>query len=172
MPPEIKWIKIVTSIFDDEKIRLIERLPEADTILIIWFKLLVQAGKVNRVGYVFLDDNKPFTDEMLSTLFSRPLNTIRLALNILQDYGLIEIEERGILIKNWGKHQSIDALEKIRNSTRQRAERFRNKQKLLASGNVTETLRNGIRKKKEEIDKEKGCEDGNPFEGFQPVVSR
>ncbi|NQN39323.1 hypothetical protein HPA20_10690, partial [Streptococcus suis] len=35
MASEIKWIKIVTDIFDDEKILLIESLPEADTIIVI-----------------------------------------------------------------------------------------------------------------------------------------
>ena len=29
---EVKWIKIVTDIFDDEKILLIESLPEAESI--------------------------------------------------------------------------------------------------------------------------------------------
>ena len=43
MASEIKWIKIVTDIFDDEKILLIESLPEADTIIVVWFKLLTLA---------------------------------------------------------------------------------------------------------------------------------
>jgi hypothetical protein len=36
--------------FDDEKIKLIESMPDADSILIIWIKLLIQAGKtkINR----------------------------------------------------------------------------------------------------------------------------
>ena len=42
---EVKWIKIVTDIFDDEKILLIETLPEADSIIVIWLKLLCLAGK-------------------------------------------------------------------------------------------------------------------------------
>ena len=37
---DIKWIKITTDIFDDEKILLIESLPEADSIIVIWFNLL------------------------------------------------------------------------------------------------------------------------------------
>ena len=37
---EIKWIKIATNIFDDEKLLLIETMPEADAIIVIWFKLL------------------------------------------------------------------------------------------------------------------------------------
>ncbi len=40
---EVKWIKLSTSMFEDEKIRLIESMPEADTLLIIWIRLLAQA---------------------------------------------------------------------------------------------------------------------------------
>ena len=45
---EVKWIKLSTQMFEDEKIKLIEQMPEADTILIIWVKLLAQAGKPMR----------------------------------------------------------------------------------------------------------------------------
>ena len=31
---EIKWIKITTSIFDDEAIKVIEQMPEGDAILV------------------------------------------------------------------------------------------------------------------------------------------
>ena len=37
---DVKWIKIVTDIFDDEKMILIESLPDADSIMVCWFKLL------------------------------------------------------------------------------------------------------------------------------------
>ena len=41
----VQWIKITTDIFDDEKIQLIESMPEGDTLIVIWFKILVLAGK-------------------------------------------------------------------------------------------------------------------------------
>ena len=34
---EVKWIKIVTDLFEDEKILLIETMPKADSIIVIWF---------------------------------------------------------------------------------------------------------------------------------------
>ena len=47
---EVKWIKITTDVFDDEKILLIESMPSADSIITIWFKLLILAGKQNNNG--------------------------------------------------------------------------------------------------------------------------
>ena len=48
---DVKWIKITTNMFEDEKVDFIESLPEADTILVIWIKLLTLAGKCNANGF-------------------------------------------------------------------------------------------------------------------------
>ena len=83
---EVKWIKICTDIFDDEKILLIENMPEADSIIVIWFKLLCLAGKQNNGGVFMLNDKIAYTEEMLATIFRRPLNTVRLALKTFETY--------------------------------------------------------------------------------------
>lgn len=51
-----------TDIFDDEKILLIESLPECDSIIVIWFKLLCFAGKTNNSGVFLMGDSIPYTD--------------------------------------------------------------------------------------------------------------
>lgn len=55
----------------DEKILLIESLPDADVIIVIWFKVLCLAGKQNNHGVFMLNDSIPYTDEMLATIFRR-----------------------------------------------------------------------------------------------------
>ena len=136
---EVKWIKIVTNIFDDEKIQLIEKMPDGDAIIVVWFKLLCLAGKTNNHGVMILSDKIPYTDEMLSTIFRRPILTIRLALKTFESYGMIEIFDDVITITNWDKHQNVDGLDKIRNQTRLRVEKHRKRQNLIADGtcNVT-----------------------------------
>ena len=136
---EVKWIKIVTDVFDDEKTLMIETLPEADSIIVIWFKLLCLAGKQNNSG-VFLMGRMPYTDEMFATVFRRPINTVKLALRTFEDFGMIEIINDTVTIPNWEKHQSIDKLDEIREQTRERVAKHREKQKLLScnvTGNVT-----------------------------------
>ena len=134
---EIKWIKITTDIFDDEKIRLIDALPDHDAILVIWFKILALAGKHNRNGLLMMSDKVHYTDEMLATIFQRPLNSVRMALGIFEQFGMIEIIDGVITLPNWEKHQNIDGMEKIKEQTRNRVARHREKQKNLALGNVT-----------------------------------
>lgn len=128
---EVKWIKICTDIFDDEKILLIEDMPEADAIIVIWFKLLCMAGKQNNDGVFLMNDKVAYTDEMLSAVFRRPLNTVRLALKTFEAYGMIEIINDTITIPNWEKHQNSAALRKRKEDTRRRVAAYRKRQKAL-----------------------------------------
>ena len=75
---EVQWIKIVTDIFDNRKIKQIEYMPEADSILVIWFKLLCLAGNINESGLLLITKDIPYTEEMLANEFKRPINTVRL----------------------------------------------------------------------------------------------
>ena len=169
---EVKWIKIVTDVFDDEKILMIETMPEADTIIVIWFKLLCLAGKQNNSG-VFQMGQMPYTDEMFSTIFRRPLNTVRLALKTFEQFGMIEIVHNTVTIPNWGKHQSIDQIESRNAYMKNYMREYREKQKLISSGkanckanskpNVSEADK--IRKeeiREDEIRGDKSMEDASP----------
>lgn len=129
---EVKWIKIVTDIFDDEKVLLIESLPEHDAIIVIWFKLLCLAGKMNNGGVFVMNNKIPYTDEMLATIFRRPLNIVRLALNTFEQFGMIERVENVITIPNWNKHQTLDQLEKRKEYIRGYMQQYREKQKQIA----------------------------------------
>ncbi|EPI5757899.1 phage replisome organizer N-terminal domain-containing protein [Enterococcus faecalis] len=161
---EISWIKLKTTMFDDEKIKLIQSMPEADAILVIWIRLLVLAGKTNDEGLIYIQRNMPYTEEMLATLFSKPVNVVRLALMTLQQFNMIDLNEDGLIaIENWDKHQNIEGMEKVRlkNAERVRKHRERKKQQALEdknSGNVTCNVTvtdcNGTDKDKD-IDKDK-----------------
>ena len=130
---EVKWIKIVTDVFDDEKILMIESMPEADGMIVIWFKLLCLAGKQNNSG-VFQMGQMPYTDEMFATIFRRPLNTVRLALKTFEQFGMIEIINNTVTIPNWGKHQNIDQIEAKNAYMKKYMREYREKQKLISSG--------------------------------------
>ena len=133
----IKWIKIVVDLFDDEKIKLIESLPDRDAILVIWFKILTLAGKSNTGGFLVLSDRIPYSDEMLSTVFNRPINTIRLALRTFEEFGMIEMtEERTVRIPRWSSYQSVDTDERYREQTRKRVTRYREKERQKLGGKV------------------------------------
>lgn len=137
---DVKWIKITTDIFDDEKILLIESLPDAYAIITVWFKLLCLAGKQNNSGVFIMGNSIPYTDKMLATIFRMKETTVTLALQTFEQFEMIEIVDGVITIPNWEKHQSLNKLEMAKEKTRQRVARHREKQKLIAECNVTETL--------------------------------
>ena len=128
---EVKWIKIVTDIFDNKKIKQIEKIPNGDTILVIWFKLIVLAGVTNDDGLVYITDEIPYNSETLSNEFNKPLNEIKIALDIFQKFKMIEIIDDFIRLKNWQQYQNVDGLEKIRSQTRLRVQKYRENQRLL-----------------------------------------
>lgn len=132
---DVKWIKIVVDIFDDEKIKLIEHLPDGDSIIVCWFKLLCLAGKQNNFGVLMLNDRIAYTDEMLATVFRRPLQTIRLALETFEQFGMIEIINGAITIPNWGKHQNADKMQELREYNRLAQQKSRARRKALAAVN-------------------------------------
>lgn len=173
---EIKWIKITTDIFDDEKICLIDALPDHDAVLVIWFKILALAGKHNRNGLLMMSDKVHYTDEMLATIFRRPLNTVRMALGIFEQFGMIEIIDGIIALPNWEKHQNIDGMEKIKQQTRNRVARHREKQKNLALGsnvtcNVTVTESNATEEDRDkELDKDKNINNHNNSENQIQII--
>ncbi len=157
---EIKWIKITTDIFDDDKILLIESLPDADSIIVIWFKLLCLAGKQNNSGVFLLNDRIPYTDKMLATIFRRKETTVHLALETFENFGMIEVVDGVITIPNWGKHQNLDAIEKKTEYMRGYMRNYREKQKQIAASSSSDACKtnsksNVSRADKNRLDKSK-----------------
>ena len=165
---DVKWIKIVTDIFDNEKILMIESMPDADALIVIWFKLLSLAGKKNNSG-VFLMGTKPYTDEMFSTVLRRPLDTVRMALNTFEEYGMIERINNTVVIPHWDKYQSLDSYEKKKERDRiYQAERRASQKKIAEkSSDKSSDIVPQIRKDKKEdkiradVDVDDNAEDGN-----------
>jgi len=124
---EIKWIKIVTDLFDDEKIRQIKAMKKGDTFIVIWFELLCLAGKSNSNGFLMLTDKIPYSTDMLANLFPRDSKYIDEAIDIFERFEMIEIIEEKICLLNWEKHQNAEKLEKIREQTRSRVNEHRQK---------------------------------------------
>ena len=156
----VSWIKIMVDVFDHRKIRQIEAMPEADSIIVIWFKLLTLAGRINDGGIIYFMPGIPYTEEMLATAFGRPLNTVRLALKVFQQFHMIEIVDDFIQLPGWQEYQNVDGMDRIREQTRERVSAYRARQKqskLLTdsqkcnvTGNVTLTHGNAIEEDIEE----------------------
>jgi len=137
---DINWIKLRVDMFDDEKIKIIQSMPEGDAILVIWIRIIALAGKCNAKGLVLIEDEFPYSDEMLATIFNKPLATVRLALGTFEKFRMIERTEKGIYISNFEKHQNTEGMEKIREQARIRKQREREKKRALLEASNTPAL--------------------------------
>ncbi len=150
---DVKWIRINTDMFDNSKIKYLRTLPEGNNIILIWVMLLAKAGKCNSNGYIFLTENIPYTPEILAAEFDFEISIINLALGALSRLNMILQSEETLFITGWEEHQNVEGLEKIREQTRRRVAKCREKQKFLPSNatcNVTVTESNATDKEREE----------------------
>lgn len=153
---DVKWIKITTDIFDDEKILLIESLPAADSIITIWFKLLTLAGKQNNSGVFMMSNRIAYTEEMLATIFRRDINTVRMALGTFEQFGMIELVDGVITIPNWDKHQSMDAYEQKKERDRlYQAERRRKQRAIADKSSDSHTIQSSDVEKNRSLEEDK-----------------
>lgn len=126
---EIKWIKMSTDLFNNRKIKQIERMQDGDAIIVIWLKLLVLAAEINDGGDVYFLKSVPFSEESLAVEFGRSVEIIALALRTFEAYGMIEIKDHAITIINWEKYQSVDKMEELREYNRLAQQRSREKKR-------------------------------------------
>jgi predicted phage replisome organizer len=162
--PEIKWIKLTTDMFDDDKIKLIKKMPDADTLLIIWIKLICQAGRVNDRGAIYITPSLPYNEENLAAVLEKEIKVVRLALNVFKELQMIDwdIESGRLILVNFEKHQNIDGMEHVKELSLKRQHIYRDKKQLQA-GNVTVTLRNALDKIRLDKNREEKEEDGLLF---------
>ncbi len=139
----VKWIKIATQVFDNRKIRQIENMPEGDSIIVIWFKILCLAGNTNDGGLVYFTKDIPYTEQMLSSEFNRPLVTVQLALNTFKRFEMIDIIEDFIHVSSWEKYQNIEGLERIREQTRLRVAKHRGGKSIECNVTCNATVTHG-----------------------------
>lgn len=155
---DIKWIKLSTGLPDNRKIKQIRKLPNGDTIALMWVFLMCLAGETNEDGMVYFTPEIPYTEEMLADEFNMEINTVRLALTTFQRFGMIEVVDNIICLAAWEKWQAVDSLATIREQTRKRVAKHREKQKQLAgnvTSNVTVTASNAIEEDKDKNKKKK-----------------
>ena len=128
---DIKWIKITTDMFDNRKIKHLRRLPEGNSIVLIWVMLLTMAGRCNANGMIFLTENIPYTPKTLADELDFEENTVQLALKALEQLDMIITDGSFFSVAGWEEYQNIEGMDKIREQNRLRKKKQREQQKML-----------------------------------------
>lgn len=136
---DVEWIKLTTDMFDNKKIKYIRTLPEGNNIVLIWVMLLTMAGRCNASGMIFITENIPYNVDILADELRFEKSIVTLALNTLAKFGMIICDEEQFCISNWEEYQNVDGMERIKEQTRLRVAKHRDKKKQIGC-NVTVTL--------------------------------
>lgn len=105
------WFKFYNNFFDNEKVKQIKRRKDGDRLIVIFIHCLAIAANCESGGYLKISENKFFTIETLAHHMSRNQESVRIALDIFQEYSMIIQDEYGYKIKNWNKYQSLQERE-------------------------------------------------------------
>lgn len=133
---DVKWIKLNIDMFDNRKIKYLRRLPDGNSVVLIWVMLLTMAGRCNASGMIFLTENIPYTSKALADELGFEESLITMALTALENLDMICSDNKMLAIPGWEEYQSADKLEKIREQTRERVAKHRENLKKIEC-NVT-----------------------------------
>lgn len=147
------WFKFYNNFFDNEKIKEIKRRKDGDRLIVIFINCLTIAANCESGGYLKISENKFFNIETLAHHMSRNQESIRIALDIFQEYSMIIQDEYGYKIKNWNKYQNLqekgikqfkESTEKSKNVETEREKEAKEEIKIETGGE--ENAREGPRK--------------------------
>lgn len=166
------WVKLQTGIFDNRKVKRLTNIEQ-----LIFIKLIVLAGKINDDGAIYITPTIPYSIEELhgELCLGGGVGVVQVSTCIkkLKEMNMIFFNDLNIMyLSGWAEHQNQESLEKSREKTKERVQRFREKHKnsnvtnddCNVTRNVTVTLRNGI-----DIDKEKEEDIDNIYTPISPA---
>ncbi len=118
------WLKLKRDFFKRHDIKIVEGLENGKDYLLFYLKLLVEA--IDHEGSLRFSDTIPYSDKMLSIITDTNIDTVRSAMNIFIELGLIEVlDDKTIYMKqienligsetNWAKQKRLQRIEKADN---------------------------------------------------------
>ena len=171
---DVKWIKLTTDMFDNRKIKHLRRLPDGNSIVLIWVMLLTMAGRCNSGGMIFLTENIPYTPKMLADELDFEETTVQLALQALVQLNMIVTNQGFFSIAGWDEYQNIEGMDKIRESKRLAQARWRAKQKELPAPSTVDSTVDSTRylvdDAEEDIEEEKELDNKKESITCQQIV--
>lgn len=157
---DVKWIKMIVGMFDGMSFKKIKRAKIGgesyrDKLTAVWFELLDLAARCNHNGALVGTDGIPFTGlDEIAVQIDRDEEELKLCMAFyLKERMVIIIEDNVYSLANWGVYQNVESMEKIREQTRQRVARCRERKRITGGNaycNATVTDGNALEEEGEE----------------------
>lgn len=89
------YMRLKEDFFDSEEMKLLESLPDGYLFSNILLKLYLMSLK--RKGRLMFNDRIPYNAQMIATLTRHQIGTVERALDILKEFGFIEVLDTGAI---------------------------------------------------------------------------
>ena len=141
---EISWIKLDVGLFGNRKIKEIRRQKGGDMTVLIWIMLLTMAGKCNAAGMIWITEGIPYSVASLADELRIKPAQIRAALDTLEEFRMIRVDEDGICVLDWEAHQNVEGMDRVREKTNNRVKAYRDRKKAVMQCNADVTQGNAL----------------------------
>lgn len=83
------WLKLPKDFFTGHDMRVLESLPNGKEYVLIYLKLMLEA--VDHEGALRFSETIPYNDEMIAAVTNSNIDVVRVAVKVLEQFGLIEV---------------------------------------------------------------------------------
>ena len=89
------YLRLKESFFDSDELKLLEGMPDGYLYSNILLKLYLRSLKSD--GKLMLNDRIPYSPEMLASITCHQVGTVKQALHMFRELGLIEVLDNGAM---------------------------------------------------------------------------
>lgn len=126
---DVKYVKLIVGARNGKSMKQLKSLPEGEKMALLWYEIMQLAGEVNERGFLYYDNDFPYTEEMLGVELGYDTKFIKYALGCLQRLNMISIIDNVYYLTNWEKYQNVESLEKLKERRKLYMREYRAKQK-------------------------------------------
>lgn len=162
------WLKLKEDFFDDKTVKYLRRLPDGNSLVIIYLKMQLKSLKTE--GIIKYDGLLPTCEEELALVLDEDTTLVKFAVTALVNMGVVERWDNDMLYM-----ASMQQLIGSESAVAERVRRHRElKNKKALHGNTTVTISNTEieKEKKEEKDLEKNKELDLAFKTISDLYNR
>ena len=97
-------IKLPIGFFDSDKVRILYGQKNGANVVLLYIMLVDFAAKSNRNGALYVADGIPYDAEVIANLTRMDAAVVKSALESLQRFGLIHVENEAISVVGYAQH--------------------------------------------------------------------
>lgn len=125
MSDAMEWVKLSTDMFENRKLRYIQKQEHGNELCLLWVRLLCLAGQSGTSGELWLSDAIPYDVDMLAIDLGIEQDIVEKGIALFNKLDMVTDSDGVMLITGWQEHQAVDNLERTRELTKERVRRYR-----------------------------------------------